>query len=72
MSSDSGATRPAVVLDTNVIVSGLGSPNRIVARARNAGIKVMSLGSSSRHAKKVAEASVDVGIASGSDVVATG
>jgi enoyl-[acyl-carrier protein] reductase II len=48
-----------------VIVSGLGNPGRIVPRARAAGVKVMALVGTSRQARRVAEAGVDVVIASG-------
>ena len=52
---------------TNVIVSGLGNPGRIVKRAHAADMKVMSLVGTSQQAKKVAVSGVDVVIASGSD-----
>ena len=48
-----------------VIVSGLGNPGRIVPKAREAGIKVMSLVGTSRQARKVEAAGVDAVIASG-------
>lgn len=48
-----------------VIVSGLGNPGRIVPRAHSAGMKVMSVIGTSRHARKVAAAGVDAVIASG-------
>ena len=48
-----------------VIVSGLGDPGRIVARAHDAGMVVMSLVGTSRQALKVEASGVDVVIASG-------
>ena len=48
-----------------VIVSGLGNPGRIVPRAHAAGMKVMSVIGTSRHARKVEAAGVDAVIASG-------
>ena len=48
-----------------VIVSGLGNPGRIIPRAREAGVKVMSLVGTSRQARKVEAAGVDAIIASG-------
>ena len=48
-----------------VIVSGLGNPARIVPRARQAGIKIMSLVGTSRQALKVEASGVDAVIASG-------
>jgi len=53
--------------DVPVIVSGLGNPGRIVPRAHDAGMKVMALVGTSRQAKKVEAAGVDVVIASGSE-----
>jgi enoyl-[acyl-carrier protein] reductase II len=50
-----------------VIVSGLGSPARIIERARAAGVKVMSLVGTTRQARKVEAAGVDIIIASGAD-----
>ncbi|MBI09429.1 MAG: 2-nitropropane dioxygenase [Rhodospirillaceae bacterium] len=49
----------------SVIVSGLGDPGRIVPRAHEAGMKVMSLVGTSRQAKKVEASGVDAVIASG-------
>ena len=48
-----------------VIVSGLGDPGRIVPRAHEAGMKVMSVIGTSRHARKVEASGVDAVIASG-------
>ena len=48
-----------------VIVSGLGDPGRIVPKAHDAGMKVMSVIGTSRHAKKVEASGVDAVIASG-------
>lgn len=50
-----------------VIVSGLGNPAGIVPRAHDAGMRVMSLVGTSRQAKQVEAAGVDVVIASGHD-----
>ena len=52
---------------TSVIVSGLGNPGRIIPKAHEHGMKVMSLVGTSRQAQKVVEAGVDVVIASGLD-----
>ena len=51
----------------SVIVSGLGDPGRIVPRAHDAGMKVMSLVGTSRQAKKVEVSGVDAVIASGQE-----
>ena len=51
----------------SVIVSGLGNPERIVPRAHDAGMKVMSLVGTSRQAQKVEASGVDVVIASGNE-----
>lgn len=48
-----------------VIVSGLGNPGRIVPRAHDAGVTMMALVGTSRQARQVAAAGVDVVIASG-------
>lgn len=48
-----------------VIISGLGDPGRIVKRAHDAGVVVMSLVGTSRQALKVEASGVDVVIASG-------
>ena len=50
-----------------VIVSGLGNPKGVVPRAHDAGMKVMSLVGTSRQAKSVEAAGVDIVIASGHD-----
>ena len=50
-----------------VIVSGLGNPGRIVQRAHDAGMKVMSLVGTSRQAQKVEASGVDVVIATGNE-----
>lgn len=57
----------AVAFEENVpvIVSGLGDPRRIVPRAHAAGMKVMSVIGTSRHARKVEASGVDAVIASG-------
>lgn len=51
----------------SVIISGLGNPASIVPRAHAAGMKVMSLVGTSRQARKVEAAGVDVVIASGNE-----
>jgi len=51
----------------SVIVSGLGNPGRIVQRAHDAGMKVMSLVGTSRQAQKVEASGVDAVIASGNE-----
>jgi enoyl-[acyl-carrier protein] reductase II len=48
-----------------VIVSGLGDPGAITARAREAGVTVMALVGTARQARKVEASGVDVIIASG-------
>lgn len=50
-----------------VIVAGLGSPGRIMERARAAGVLVMALVGTSRQAQRVEADGVDVIIASGHD-----